>query len=173
MCFVAECSGDEAVTSTRLQMDFRGHTGAATNTRNYIVGLHSRILHDQDIVDRIAITVHELIENLIKYASTPCSTLEIALHVAKDSAHVHIRTRNFSTHECLSKLTEVFELVTRDADPIDLYDEAIARSLAAGDDWSGLGLARIRAEAGMLLTHEIVGNEVTIDASWTGALLPG
>jgi hypothetical protein len=151
-------------------MDFRGYTGAATSTRNYVVGLHSRILHDQDIVDRIAITVHELTENLIKYASTQCSTLDIALHLATDFAHFHVRTCNSATQERLSKLKEVFELVTRDADPIDLYDEAIERSLAAGGDWSGLGLARIRAEAGMLLTYEIVGNEVTIDASWSGAL---
>ena len=168
MCQLAECSSDDAVTSTRLHMDFRAHPRAATNTRNFIAGIHSKILKDQEIIDRISITVHELIENLIKYASSQCGMLEVTLRVMDGSVRVIVRTRNASTSDRLAQLEQMFNLLGSDLDPIEMYDEAIARSLLAGDDWSGLGLARIRAEAQMALSYEIVGQEVTINAEWSG-----
>ncbi len=168
MCQLAECKSGRTVASTRLHMDFRAHPGAATNTRNFIAGIHSKILKDQEIIDRISITVHELIENLIKYASTRCATLEVVLEVLDDSVRVIVRTCNTSTSDRLAQLEQVFDMINSDLDPIEIYDEAITRSLLAGDDWSGLGLARIRAEAEMSLSYEISGQEVTISAEWSG-----
>jgi hypothetical protein len=46
-------------------------------------------------------------------------------------------------------------------DPDALYDEWLARSLAA-EGVSGLGLARIRAESGLRFEYTIEGDELTI-----------
>lgn len=169
MPHVIVASNDATTTATRLCMDFRLRPEVASYMRNHVTDLYAHLLADRDLVSRIAITVHELAENLTKYASTGRCSLEVELEVGADSTRVHVRACNESTPVHLQELCKTLNMINEEPDPIRIYDSIIAQSVLSEANGSGLGLVRIRAEAGMDLSYTVVGSQVTIDARWSGA----
>ena len=150
------------VVSTSLSLDFRPHGDFVGQTREFVHDLYRRLLVDHDEADRIALTTHELLENLVKYADDGPSSVEIRLQRQEGQDYVGIETRNSTTPERISELRDLLDRIVDSEDPIALYDDLIASSIERPG--SGLGLARIRAEADMKLAYSIEGNEVTIRA---------
>jgi hypothetical protein len=75
---------------------------------------------------------------------------------------VSIRTRNRAAPEQVEALRRTLERVSQAPDPVAVYDELVRTSPERPG--SGLGFARIRAEAEMHLEYSVNDDEVTIVA---------
>ena len=116
---------------------------------------------DQDWVARVHMAAHELTENIAKYSTTAEVSLELDLAHEAGGRTLIIRTRNRASPERLIDVTRrLAQLMVAD-NPDALYDEWLEQSLAA-EGVSGLGLARIRAEAGFCFEYAVEGDELTI-----------
>lgn len=149
-------------TAAALRLDFRHRSELASETRRYLLEVLRQRLSDPEDADCVAMAIHELIENLVKYSNNESSSVEVDVDNIDGAMHVVVRTRNSVTPERLSELERALTSVTAAPDPVALYDELIASSPARSN--SGLGLARIRAEADMNLSYTVDGQEVTVVA---------
>lgn len=116
---------------------------------------------DQDWIARVHMAAHELAENVAKYSTTAEVSLEVAVENEAAGRTLLILTRNRASAEHLADVTRRMRELMLTKDPDALYDEWLARSLAA-EGVSGLGLARIRAESGLRFEYTIEGDELTI-----------
>lgn len=116
---------------------------------------------DLETTARLHMAAHELVENVLKYGSTPELGLEFELERESDRSIVRLRTRNSAAPEQLREVKRRVSELKAAADPIAYYDQLI-RSTAPMIGMSGLGLARIRAEAGLDVDCTVEGGEVSI-----------
>ncbi len=106
---------------------------------------------------------HELVENVVKYSAGGMCELSVEVAVADAVRIVRIETSNEVGAEEAEQL-ERFLVELQDAeDPVAFYDRTIQAS-AKRRQGSGLGLARIRAEGEMELSHRIAGGRINIVA---------
>lgn len=132
------------------------------------------LLGDGDLLSRVNMATHELVENVVKYSAGGLCELRVELRLEGPSPTVSIETANDVGGEALEALERWLLAVQEAPDPVAFYDRTI-RASATRRHGSGLGLARIRAEGEMELSHRIAGGRVTIRAEsalgelqWTG-----
>lgn len=104
---------------------------------------------------------HELVENVLKYGSSSEVGLEFELERGEGQSFVRLRTRNSAAPERLAEVERLVAELKSAQDPVAYYDRLI-RSTAPVIGTSGLGLARIRAEAGLEVDCTVQGPEVSI-----------
>ena len=146
-----------------IKLDFVPEMRLIWRTSRYVRDFYGNVLADPDACARVMLTAHELLENAAKYSSDGLGHLQIELVEREGQAYVQICTSNRAAAESLGELRRFFEENARTPDPIALYDRMIART-AQRTEGSGLGLARIRAEGEMELSHFLEGDVVTIVA---------
>ncbi len=129
-------------------------------TRCYIAEILQPIFADADAVDRLAIAVHELLENCVKYSVGDHVRFEFEVNREGDEAIANIRTTNSALLSHATNLSRRIDALNAARDPIAHYDEVIRDSLIRGG--SSLGLARIRAESGILLSYQIQKDVVVV-----------
>lgn len=117
---------------------------------------------DPDETYRISLTAYELIENVVKYSTEGPSKVAVGLSEDAGQVYASVETSNRSTPDAITTLRGLVERLGQAADPHDVYGELIAS--CPQREGSGLGLARICAEAGMGLSLSVDGDEVTIRA---------
>ena len=146
-----------------MSVSFCPSIGSITSTRQYIEGLLGPT--SLDASSRVALTVHELLENTLKYSSDGRASIDVALEHRDGKRRLEVRATNRTSDQRLSELSSRIDALREAADPMDLYVATMrATAQRAG---SGLGLMRIRVEAEMLLSYEVEGDRVTICASTT------
>jgi hypothetical protein len=148
--------------STLLELDLRDRRRLVSAARSFLAELYQGLLDDPDDTFRVVMTAHELLENLVKYSTTASSRVEVGLHHSQQGGVVRVRTRNCATPERLQELCRTLDRITNAQDPLAIYDAFIMESSCR--EGSGLGLARVRAEADMQLKYWVQGDEVTIEA---------
>jgi len=107
--------------------------------------------------------VYEILENLGKYATEEAPSLSVELSEDGDAGLIEIRTRNRASPERLALTEQLLDSLIRAEDPSEAYRELMART-AAQSDGSGLGFARIRAEAELQFAFEITADLLEITA---------
>lgn len=147
-------------SAAALRLDFRHRKELPSTTRRYLFDVLKRVLGNEEDANRLAMAAHELIENLVKYSNDAASSLEVDFKELDGATHVAVRTRNSVAPERLRDLEDTLATVAKAPDPVALYDKLLASS--PHREGSGLGLARIRAEADMTLSYVVDGEEVTI-----------
>jgi hypothetical protein len=142
-----------------FELLFRPSVALVSVVRRFVGDFYQEIL-GVDGGGQLALTTHELLENAVKYGTTGETLLCIDVHRDANGRVVRIRTRNQTNGE---HIREVRELVDRlqGQSAFDLYQKLMRESLSSPGR-SGLGLARIAAEADMELSFEVVGSELTI-----------
>jgi hypothetical protein len=128
---------------------------------NWIIDFCQMTVGDLETTSRLHMAAHELVENVLKYGTTPEVGLEFELERGDQESYVRLRTRNTAAPEQLEEVTRRVTELRAAADPIAYYDQLI-RSTASVMGMSGLGLARIRAEAGLDVDCSVEGREVSI-----------
>jgi len=128
---------------------------------NWLIDFCQMTIGDRETTSRLHMAAHELVENVLKYGSTPEVGLEFELERGDDSSIVRLRTRNTAAPEQLEEVTRRVMELRAATDPIAYYDQLI-RATAPVLGTSGLGLARIRAEAGLDVDCSVSGREVSI-----------
>jgi hypothetical protein len=148
-----------AAASIRLQTP--PHAELASSVRE-LVSTICRELLNPDETQSIAMAAHELVENIVKYSVDGMRSFEVELTARGDQGWVRLLTHNHTVPKYRDDLQGIVERVSRAADPLAIYDELIEASPRR--EGSGLGLARIRAEAGMNVVCLAEGTLITVIA---------
>lgn len=152
------------LTTTAIRLDFQPCVELISSARRFVSDFCDAYVADPDAVSRAALTTHELLENVVKYSSDGITKMEIELLDGKPGeAVLSIRARNRTTPERMGELIRLVDELEKTQDPLGMYLQVMIRS-AAREEGSGLGLARIRAEAEMDIHCDVDGDEVTIIA---------
>jgi hypothetical protein len=127
-----------------------------------VADLCEELLDDADATSRVAMAAHELMENVAKYSEGGQGSVEVELTQRDGHSYVQVSTRNRASRKQRETLQQLIGELRRADDPLAYYDSVIVKSLRS--EGSGLGLARIRAEADMDVALSIEGDDVKISA---------
>jgi len=150
-----------AAARTAVSFSLERSHSLAGKIANWIIDFCQMTVGDMEMTSRLHMAAHELVENVLKYGTTPEVGLEFELERGDEQSYVRLRTRNTAAPEQLEEVTRRVTELRAAADPIAYYDQLI-RSTASVIGMSGLGLARIRAEAGLDVNCSVEGREVSI-----------
>jgi anti-sigma regulatory factor (Ser/Thr protein kinase) len=143
-----------------FQVSFRPNVKLVTPVRRFVSEFYQRVLVNQELASRVALATHELVENAVSYASD--GETEVRVDVVDE--RLHIRTWNRATPDQIAAVREAIDEINRAADPGEHYQSLMVKT-ATRTDGSGLGLARVWAEAEMALSYEIDRERVCILAN--------
>jgi hypothetical protein len=150
-----------AACRTAVSFSLERSHSLAGKIANWIIDFCQMTVGDRETTSRLHMAAHELVENVLKYGTTPEVGLEFELERGDVESYVRLRTRNTAAPEQLEEVTRLVTELRAAVDPIAYYDKLI-RSTAPVIGMSGLGLARIRAEAGLDVNCSVEGREVSI-----------
>jgi len=120
-----------------FELSFSPNEQLETLVRRFVTSFYDQLLDDPEVTARVAIATHELLENAVRYSSDGRTRIRVGVHRENATSFtVTIDTSNHTTEEHLRRL--------------------------AGR--AGVGHGRIRAEAGMTLTHRVEGDHVHLQA---------
>jgi hypothetical protein len=139
---------------------FRPNIKLVSTVRRFTGDFYRRMLDDRDASSRLALATHELLENAVAYSIDS----ETSIQIEVEDNTLTVKTWNRSTPERIAGLRALLHAISSAPDPVIFYQELLEQSLARTDG-SGLGLARVRAEAEMVIHHEIDNDLVSIRAT--------
>ncbi len=146
-----------------LRMDFYPCPAQVSLLRRFVTDFFGKLPLGADLVARLALTTHELLENAMKYSRDGMARLEVDVEHDGGEA-VEVRTRNKSVPGNIGALKKQFAEMNEYNDSWQYYGLAMERT-ATRVEGSGLGLARVRAEAEMALSLHVDGDVVEIHAT--------
>ncbi len=146
-----------------FEMSFCPNVELVSVVRRFISSVYDRLFDDADAAARVALAAHELLENAVRYASDNVTGLRIELASGGAQSVVTITTKNRASEEDAVKTQGLIREIAGEPDPFRLY-QAKMRATAGSKEGSGLGLARVRAEADMTLRCDREGDLITVTA---------
>ena len=154
---------DPVAASSVLRLTFRPTTSLISSTRRFAGDILGSVLRDPDSTSRIALTIHELLENTLKYSTDGHALLDVTVGDLIDGRRrVQVTARNRATPEQARDLGLRIHALAEAQDPMELYVGLMRDS--AQRSGSGLGLARIRVEGEMQLSCALEGDAVIVSA---------
>ena len=147
-----------------MYVAFRPNIELITSTRRFVAELFDSVLTDPDAVSRVALTIHELLENTLKYSIDGMVCLEVTVTDLDNRKIVKVCASNRARPDQLAELRRRIDALRETHDPMGFYVSMMIDS-AGREDGSGLGLARIRVEGEMDLAYSINGDVITITAA--------
>ena len=127
--------------------------------RRFVSSSCEQVLEDREAASRLGLTTHELLENARKYATDGETTIRV--DVGSDRSRIQIRLANRAGPDHLAELTRRFREMDACADPFIYYQMKMVETMRRRGG-SGLGLARLRAEADMTLSLNVEGDRVCL-----------
>lgn len=115
---------------------------------------------------QIEVALHEMLENAVKTTRVGQVRVRVQVSRCAGGLEVELRTWNRAPLEHLEELQKAVAAVSAAPDPMGYYLELMRRT-ALVENGSGLGLGRIRAEAGMNVDVEIEGDRACVTARAT------
>jgi hypothetical protein len=133
-----------------FHVSFAPNIKLVSTVRRFTAEFYRRLLVDQEMSSRLALATHELLENAVAYATDG----ETGVRIELQEPHLVIKTWNRTSPERLAELKLAIDELNSASDPDEYYQQMLART-ANRTDGSGLGLARIRAEADMIVSYQV------------------
>jgi hypothetical protein len=142
-----------------FQVSFRPNVKLVSTVRRFTEEFYQRTM-DYELSEKVALATHELLENAVSYASDG----ETGVRIEVVDNKLMVRTWNRTSPDHLADLIARIDEMNRSDDP-DEYYQMMLHQTAYRAEGSGLGLARIRAEAEMSISYEVVLDQLHIKAS--------
>jgi len=133
-----------------LDLSFTPSIDQVSTVRRFLEDYYQPLLNDPDLLCRMAIATHELLENASKYSARGASRLQVQVLENGHGRELSIRVSNIPAPEHIGDLKATMAGVTNPEDAAEAYQLHMVAAALRGEG-SGLGLARIRAEAEMTL----------------------
>lgn len=146
-----------------LELRFPPRRAFVTRVATMVRQFCRELIGEGDALSRVNMATHELVENVVKYSAGGLCELRVELRLEGPAPVVSIETANDVGGEALEDLEKLLVALQEAPDPVAYYDRTI-RASAKRRYGSGLGLARIRAEGEMELSHCIQEGRITIRA---------
>jgi hypothetical protein len=151
------------LSDSHLAVTFGPTMPLVTIVRKFVSEFYTRALGESSS-ELIGMATHELLENVFKYSNGNRGTLEIDVRPISGRNQVVVRVYNRAEAHHVAPLRQIIAQLNASNDPAGTY-VALMRESAKQRVGSGLGLARLRAEAGMVLKLEIDDDRVSIIAT--------
>lgn len=145
-----------------FHLSFRPNIKLVSTVRRFTDEFYRRVLGEHEVSARIALATHEMLENAVAYATDGETAIRIELHEKK----LVVKTWNRTTPDRVDAVRTMIDDINQTADADDFYQTQLMKT-AKRTDGSGLGLARVRAEALMTLGYEVDRDQICILASTT------
>jgi hypothetical protein len=142
-----------------FELNFKPNVALVSVVRRFVMEFYQRFLSDPDGTSRVALATHELLENAVAYASDG----ETGVRVELLDDELVVRTWNKIAPDRLEALAKLFAEMNS-IEPEEYY-RTMLKKTAYRTDGSGLGLARVRAEAEMAVTYELDDGRVCVQAT--------
>lgn len=155
-------TGTAIQRNPHVEVGFSPTIALISVVRAFVSDFYARVL-SSDVREMVSMATHELLENAVKYGIEDRATFRIEVEHRDTEDHALIRMQNRSTPEHIEHLRAVLARIHEHPDRLAHY-VALMRETAKREHGSGLGLARISAEAGMDLRLEVDGDLVSIHA---------
>lgn len=154
------------MTPLHLDLPLTISPAIVSPTRRLLESKLAPVLEDDDVVYRVAMAVHELLENAAKYASDGKARLQVEVEPRQEDALVRVVVTNNAVREHIDQLAACFAEMSAETDAMAHYF-ALMRRNAKNGSISRLGLARVWAEGEMKIAVDIDGETVKVVASAT------
>ena len=148
--------------SASFELKFSPNVDLVPLVRQFVEDFYDRVLPDPDATSRLALATHELLENAVKFAVTKETTLHVNSTRGPRGGEITVRTWNDATPENIEILRDRFHRM-EGSNAFDHY-QVLMGETAHQKEGSGLGIARIRAEADMTISYEIENDRVGLVA---------
>lgn len=154
--------------SIHMSLVFRDRSKFLASTRQLVADICKEYLEPCDGTSHVLMAFNELLENVVKYSSNGRSSVDFNLLVLEQTPTVRMCTQNLVPAERVAGVQQLLERVVGTPDPGRYYDEMI--ETCGQRPGSGLGLIRIRAEAGLGLSFSV--RELLLGVEATGPVFP-
>lgn len=146
---------------TYLALNFSPSVELIRPIRLFVTEFFEHILTRGEESERLELATQEMLENAMKYGKEGEARLRVAVSPLARGAHISVHTQNSASPSNIQRLQSILKRL-EDGDPKVVYLKMMT-DVPEGDA-SGLGLARIRAEADMDITWTITGDDVDLRA---------
>lgn len=153
--------------STIFRLEIEMGINHLTEVRRLVCAMAGQVLDDAALSARLALTAHELLENALKYSLNTERLVKLDLWIST-MHQARVTVQNASSEGLYHLVRERLQQIEEAADPVDSYHRLIRSSLNRTSG-SGLGLARIRAEAEMRLSCDYQDGILSVRAETTHA----
>lgn len=132
-----------------------------SSTRIMVASFCNVQIASEEIADKVAMTVQELLENAVKYSASPDDAVSLEFRI-REGECVVLEVRNRAQRDQLEQLRAQYAEISQ-GDPLLAYLQKMQR-IAENPQASGsqLGLARIRFETGCDLEMRLDDDVVTM-----------
>jgi hypothetical protein len=133
-----------------------------SDVRRFTSVFCERIVPDELLSSRVALTVHELLENAVRYADGTDGYLRVELSPETQIVTVEVQNRASPFH--IDRLRGVVDDLAAATDPAPYFQERMKKQ-SEDRTTAGLGLCRICVESEMTLSMSVVkGDSVRLIA---------
>jgi hypothetical protein len=150
------------LANPRIEVTFAPTLILINVMRQFVSNFYVAVLGKQ-ASQMLAMATHELLENALRYSVEEGATFKIQVERGEHTDVVTIRIQNRADPSHIPSLREVMARMNEAVDPMAHY-LTLMRETSVRAEGSGLGLARLCAEAGMKLALEIEADTVCIVA---------
>jgi hypothetical protein len=147
-----------------FELSFSPNGSLVSTVRRFVEEFYDQILADGELVSKLAVATHEILENAVRYSSDGNTNIRVGVaRESSDRVRVAISTKNKSNPKHLAALTATIDEMASAPDA-GVYYQMLMRRSAKRTDGSGLGLGRIHAETDMTLSYRIDEDNVHLCA---------
>jgi len=158
-------SADARLVRGTAELSFPPRKGFVTVAADFAKAFCSEHTDDSEALARIQLAAHELAENVVKYSAGEGCVMRVEYDPptvpGQRGGTLSITTENDVAPEPLQAVDRYLNQLEQAQNPDRFYDVQIAES-AKRTNGSGLGLARIRSEALMQVSHRIRGGRLVV-----------